>query len=78
MDATIEKPTGEGSVSFCLIDTATQQATAVFSAHSGPPPSQAPPFCRRHSRPVDLAILRFRHPIDAHGLRPVQLAETPR
>jgi two-component system nitrate/nitrite sensor histidine kinase NarX len=45
--AEIEKLTGAGSVRLCLIDPATQQATAVFSAHSGPLPSQVPPFCAR-------------------------------
>jgi len=62
--AEIEKLTGVGSVSFCLIDLATQQATAVFSAHSGRPPSQVPPFC---ARPNCAACLGdgATHPLDA-------------
>jgi two-component system nitrate/nitrite sensor histidine kinase NarX len=45
--AEIEKLTGVGSVQLCLIDPATQQASAVFSTPSGLSPSQALPFCVR-------------------------------
>ena len=43
--AEIEKLTGMGSVTLCLIDPATHQASRVFSAQ--PRPAGRPAFCRR-------------------------------